>query len=53
MISSSAYNALRGILTLPGGRTLQDYTHFIQAGVGIQMEVTKQLMTKAKVDITG
>lgn len=50
MKSSSAYDALRGILTLPCGRTLQDYTHFIKAGVGIQTEVTKQLMAEAKID---
>ena len=50
MMSSSAYDALRGILTLPCGRTLQDYTHFIKAGVGIQTEVTEQLMTEAKID---
>ena len=50
MKSSSAYDALRGILILPCGRTLQDYTHFIKAGVGIQTEVTKQLMAEAKID---
>ena len=50
MISSSAYDALRGILTLPSGRTLQDYTHFIKAGIGIQTDVTKQLMCEAKIE---
>ena len=35
MMSSSAYDSLRGILTLPCGQTLQDYTRFIKAGVGI------------------
>ena len=50
MISNSAYDALRGILTLPCGQTLQDYTHFIKAGVGIQMEVTQQLMDEAIID---
>ena len=49
MISSSAYEALRGILTLPCGRTLQDYTHFIKAGVGVQPEVTNQLLKEANV----
>lgn len=50
MMSSSAYDVLRGILTLPCGRTLQDYTHYIKAGVGIQTEVTKQLMSETKID---
>lgn len=38
-----------GILTLPCGRTLQDYTRWIRADVGIQPEVTKQLMDTARV----
>ena len=50
MMSSAAYDALRGVLTLPCGRTLQDYTRWIQAGVGIQPEVTEQLMKEAKID---
>ena len=50
MISSSAYDALKGVLTLPCGRTLQDYTHFIKAGVSIQADVTKQLMSETKID---
>ena len=50
MLSSSAYDSLRGILQLPCGRTLQDYTHYIKAGVGIQSEVTAQLMKEAKID---
>ena len=33
------------MLVLPCGRTLRDYTHFIKAGVGIQAEVTEQLMS--------
>ena len=49
MISSSAYEAVRGICTLPCGLTLQDYTHFIKAGVGVQPEVTNQLVKEANV----
>jgi len=45
MLSSGAYNVLKKALVLPCGRTLREYTHFIQAGVGIQAEVTQQLMT--------
>ncbi len=50
MASSSAYEVLRGILTLPCGRTLQDCTHFTKAGVGIQPEVTKQLLGEVEVE---
>ena len=50
MISSTAYDTLRRILVLPCGRKLQDYTHFIEAGVGIQTDVTKQLLSAAKMD---
>lgn len=48
MLSSRAYDAVRNVLSLPSGRTLQDYTHFIQAGVGIQTEVTDQLLSNVK-----
>ena len=51
MISSAAYDALRDILTLPCGRTLQDYTHYIKAGVGIQATVTDQLMKEAQIEL--
>ena len=50
MISSTAYDTLRGILVLPCGRTLQDYTHFIKAGVGVQADVTKQLLYVSKMN---
>ena len=45
MISSGAYNVLRRVLVFPCGHILRDYTHFIRAGVGIQAEVTEQLMS--------
>lgn len=48
MISSTAYDAVRNVLSLPCGRTLQDYTHFIEAGVGIQTKVTEQLLSIVK-----
>ena len=50
MLSSSAYDSLRGILQLPCGRTLQDYTHYIKAGVGIQSEVTAKVIKEPKID---
>ncbi len=50
MLSSRGYDAVRNVLNLPSGRTLQDYTHFIQAGTGIQAEVTQQLLSTVKMD---
>ena len=47
MLSTNAYDTLRRLLVLPCGRTLRDYTHYIQAGFGVQAEVTKQLMDTA------
>ena len=35
---------------LPCGRTLQDYTHFINADLDVQTEVMKQLIYEAKID---
>ena len=50
MLSSSAHNSLRKILTLPCGRALQDYMHWIQAGSGVQSKVTEQLMKAADIE---
>ena len=50
MLSSSAYDTLRRVLVLPCGRTLRDYTHYIKAGIGIQLDVTQQLLTAIKYD---
>lgn len=50
MLSASAYDACRGIITLPCGRTLQDYTHYIKPGVGIQPEVTQQLRKEVQME---
>ena len=50
MVSSAAYNSLRQIFTLPCGRTLQDYTHWIKAESGVQPEVTEQLMKVADIE---
>ena len=50
MLSPAAYDALRGVLTLPCGRTLQDYTHCIKAGVGIQVKVTEQLRKEVQME---
>ena len=50
MLSGTAYDTLRKTLVLPCGRTLQDYTHFIKEGTGIQPEVTQQLLSAMKFD---
>lgn len=50
MLSGSAYNALSRVLVLPTDRTLRDYTHYIKAGVGVQVDVTNQLMSEANID---
>ncbi|XP_065889859.1 uncharacterized protein [Dysidea avara] len=50
MLSGTAYDTLRKTLVLPCGRTLQDYTHIIKEGTGIQPEVTQQLLSAMKFD---
>ena len=50
LISSAAYSAFRssGLLKLPSERTLRDYTHWIKAKPGFQVEVDEQLREEAK-----
>ena len=50
LISSSAYSALRssGLLKLPSEKTLRDYTHWMKARPGFQVEVDRQLIEEAK-----
>ena len=50
MTSSAAYDSLRGILKLPCGRTLRDYTRWIRAGVGLQTEVMEQLRNEVEIN---
>ena len=50
MLSTAAYDSLRGILQLPCGRTLQDYTRWIKADCGVQPEVTEQLLKETNLD---
>ena len=40
-MSTAAHGALRGVLTLPCGQTLQDYTRCVKADVGVQTKVTE------------
>lgn len=48
--SSGAYEALRksGVIDLPSGRTLRDYTHFVPAVVGFSTAIDKQLLQLVK-----
>ena len=52
LISSAAYSAFRssGLLKLPSERTLRDYTHWMKAKTGFQVEVDQQLIEEAKLD---
>ena len=52
LASSAAYRTLKdtGFIVLPSDRTLRDYTHVFEACVGIQAEVTDQLVDEAKLD---
>lgn len=50
MLSPAAYDSLRGILRLPCGRTLQDYTRWVKADCGVQSEVSEHLMNEAKLN---
>ena len=49
MPSGSAYDALSRVLILPSDRTLRDYTHYIKAGVGVQVDVINQLMSEVNI----
>ena len=48
MISSSAYNYLQLFLNLPSGRTLYDFTHYVNAQEGIQETSLYEMSTKLK-----
>ena len=50
MLSSSAYDSRRHVLVLPSDRTLRDYTHYIKVGIGVQVDVMKQLMSEANIN---
>ena len=52
LMSSAAYSAFRssGLLMLPSERTLRDYTHWMKAKPGFQIEVDRQLIEEAKLD---
>jgi hypothetical protein len=39
-----------GVLTLPSTRTLKDYTHWFQSGVGFQNEVFEQLQEDYRIN---
>lgn len=47
--SSGCYDTLRKCLHLPSARTLQDYTHYVDAKPGFSSEVDKLLIKASKV----
>jgi len=47
--SSGCYDTLRKCIRLPSERTLQDYTHYVEAKVGFSSDVDKMLINAAKV----
>lgn len=53
--SSGAYEALRcsGIITLPSGRTLRYYKHFVPAVTGFSSDYDQQLNLSTKTFILG
>lgn len=48
--STTAYEALRKVITLPSSRTLRYYTHVYKAKLGFQVEVDKQLCQEFQID---
>ena len=43
--SASAYEGIRAFLPLPSPRTLYDYTHYTESGLGFREKVLQQLVT--------
>ena len=50
MLSGSSYDVLSHVLVLPIDCTLRDYTHFVKGGIGVQVDVTKQLRLETNID---
>ena len=46
--STTGYNALHKVITLPSGRILRDYTHLYKPKVGFQKEVDQELFDEMK-----
>ena len=47
--SSGCYDTLRKCICLPSERTLQDYTHYVEAKLGFSSDVDRMLINAAKV----
>jgi len=46
--SSKAYDGMRAYLNLPSTRTLYDYSHYMEHGLGVQCKVLEQLIHTAQ-----
>ena len=46
--SAKAYDGMRSYLNLPSSRTLYDYSHYTEHGIGINLKTVEQLIEKAK-----
>jgi len=46
--SAKAYDGMRSYLNLPSSRTLYDYTHYTESGIGIKPKTVQQLIDFAK-----
>ena len=51
LISSGAYALQLRLLVLPSERTLSDYTHVLERGVGFLLDLTAQLVKEADTHI--
>ena len=47
--SSGCYDTLRKCIQLPSARTLQDYTHYVEAKLGFLSDVDKMLINAAQI----
>ena len=47
--SSGCYDTLRKCIQLPSARTLQDYTHYVEAKLGFSSDVDRMLINAAQI----
>ena len=53
MVSQSAYKYLQNFIQLPSERLLYDYTHYLEARVGAQEEIMKEVSSKIRNSLPG
>lgn len=46
--SAKAYDGMRAYLNLPSSRTLYDYTHYMEHGIGLHPKALEQLIVEAR-----